>query len=411
LRHNNIEGQEDRGACTRQNEMTTVSVTPLEIPFHRACIDEREVQAIADVVRSGWLTMGPRTIEFERKFAEYVGAKHAIAVNSCTAALHLALEAAGVQRGDEVLVPTTTFTATAEVVHYLGAHPVLVDIDPLTLNMDPEDAARRITKRTRAVVPVHVAGQPCDLDAVHKFAGEYKLHVVEDAAHSLPASYKGRKIGSISDFTAFSFYATKTLTTGEGGMITTDIDEYADRMRIMRLHGIGRDAWKRYSAEGSWYYEVLDAGYKYNMTDMQAALGLVQLSKSDAMTQMRRSIAERYSEAFRCVDELETPVVHADRVSAWHLYVLRLHLDRLRIDRNSFINQLKERGIGTSVHFIPLHLHPFYARTYGYCRGDFPRAEQEYARSLSLPIFPGMTNEEVDYVTDSVIEVVRCSRR
>src|SRR5215472_12336844 len=349
-----------------------------QIPFHRASVGEEEVQMVSQVIRSGWLTMGPKTIEFETEFARYIGVKHAIAVSSCTAALHLGLEAVGVTPGDEVLVPTTTFTATAEVVTYLGAKPVLVDVEENTLNLDPGDIARRITARTKAIIPVHFAGQPCEVSRIRELADEHGLHVIEDAAHSLPATYHGVNVGSLSELTAFSFYATKTLTTGEGGMITTDNSDYAERMRIMRLHGIGRDAWKRYSATGSWYYEVLAAGFKYNMTDIQAALGLVQLGKCSAMRNQRCKIATLYTSAFKRIEVLQPPATLSDRESSWHLYVLRLHRDRLKVSRDDFIAALKQRGIGTSVHFIPLHLHPYYQKAFGYHRGDFPIAEKEY---------------------------------
>lgn len=378
----------------------------LSVPFHRAAVGEEEAQAVADVVRSGWLTMGPRTIEFERAFAGYIGTKHAIAVCSGTAALHLGLEALRLSPGDEVIVPTTTFTATAEVVIYLGARPVLADVDAATLNVDPQDVQRRITRRTRAIIPVHFAGQPCDLDELAYLAARHDLQILEDAAHALPASYHGLRIGRVSRLTAFSFYATKTLTTGEGGMITTDDDAISDRLRIMRLHGIGRDAWKRYSAEGSWFYEVLEAGYKYNLTDLNAALGLVQLEKADAMCAARAAIACRYSQAFQALPQLQAAEVRPDRVSAWHLYVLRLRLDTLRIGRDQFIEELKQRGVGTNVHFIPLHLQPYYQRTFHYRRGDLPNAEEQYWRSISLPIFPGMSAEEIDYVIDCVTAVV-----
>jgi dTDP-4-amino-4,6-dideoxygalactose transaminase len=385
--------------------MSSKAVTKrLVVPFHVADVGEAEAQAVADVVRSGWLTMGPRTVEFENRFAAYVGAKHAIAVNSCTAALHLALEAVGVSEGDEVLIPTNTFTATGETVAYLKARPVLVDIDPVTLNIDFEDAARKITPRTKAIVPVHLAGQPCDMDELHALAAKHNLRIIEDAAHALPASYRGKTIGAMSELTAFSFYATKTLTTGEGGMITTDNDAIAERMRIMRLHGIGRDAWKRYSAEGSWYYEVLDAGFKYNLTDIAAALGLVQLGKCDAMSAARLRIAKRYSDAFQEIDGLEVATVKSDRVSSWHLYVLRLKTERLSISRDQFIEQLRQAGISASVHFIPLHTHPYYQQKYGYRNGDLPKAEAEYQRYLSLPIYPTMSDEQIEYVISTVVQ-------
>jgi dTDP-4-amino-4,6-dideoxygalactose transaminase len=312
----------------------------IRVPFHAAAMGEEEVRAVSEVIRSGWLTMGARTFEFERQFAVYVGAPYAIAVSSCTAGLHLCLEAVGINPGDEVLVPTTTFTATAEVVTYLGARPVLVDIDAQTLNLDVAD--------------VHFGGQPCDLAEIQDLAATHNLHVIEDAAHALPASYCGEPIGSISELTAFSFYATKTLSTGEGGMVTTSNEDYARRLQVMRLHGISRDAWKRYSAEGSWHYEVVEAGYKYNLTDMQSALGIVQLSKCDAMNQSRCRIAERYTQEFSSVNALELPEILPDRTTSWHLYVLRLRLEQLRIDRAGFIRELSDRGVSASVHFIPL---------------------------------------------------------
>ena len=381
------------------------------IPFHTASVGEDEAKAAADVIRSGWLTMGPKTIEFERNFASYVGARHAIAVSSCTAALHLALEAVGLQPGDEVLVPTTTFTATAEVVVYFKAIPVLVDVDPVTLCIDPEEAGKKVTSRTRAILPVHFAGQPCDMDRIQQLAARHHLHVIEDAAHALPASFRGTPVGAISKLTAFSFYATKTLTTGEGGMVTTCDDELASRMKTMRLHGIGQDAWRRYSVEGSWYYEVKDAGFKYNLTDIQSAIGIVQLSKCTELRNLRERIAMQYTDALSQCEEVQTPTVLLDRESAWHLYVLRLNLDRLTIGRSEVVEQLKQRGVGTSVHFIPLHMHPYYRDTYHYCHESFPVALREYYRSFSLPIFPGMSPDQVAYVIEQVIEVVRNGRR
>lgn len=374
----------------------------VRIPFHRAPVGEEEALAVSEVIRSGWLTMGPKTFEFEREFAKYVGARDAIAVSTGTAALHLSLEAAGVSAGDEVLLPTTTFTATAEAVTYLGARPILVDVDPETMNLGTEDAARRITPRTKAIIPVHLGGQPCDMDEVHALARGHHLQVIEDAAHALPSSYRGRRIGQISEFTCFSFYATKTLTTGEGGMVTAGNPSAARRIRLMRLHGIERDAWKRYRGDGSWQYEVLEAGFKYNLTDFQSAIGLVQLAKCDAMQQARQGIAQRYTDAFCLFDELRLPEIRSDRSTSWHLYVVRLRLDRLRVDRDSFIRKLKARGVSCSVHFIPLHLQPYYQRVYGYRAGDFVNAEQQYASCLSLPIFPGMTDEEIEHVIRAV---------
>lgn len=376
----------------------------MEVPFHRAPVGEEEARAVCAVIRCGWMTMGPKTFEFEKQFAKYVGASHAIAVCTGTAALHLALEAAGVRSGDEVLVPTTTFTATAEAVTYLGARPVLVDIDPVTMNLDPEDAARRTTARTRAVIPVHLGGQPCNMKEIQELALAKSLRVIEDAAHALPSKYRGEHIGQISEFTCFSFYATKTLTTGEGGMVTTENPAAAERIRLMRLHGIERDAWKRYRGDGSWQYEVLEAGFKYNLTDFQSAIGLVQLAKCDAMWEARRAIAQRYTEAFSRFDELLLPEISPDRTTSWHLYILRLRPGCLRRDRDAFIRALKGRGVNCSVHFIPLHLQPYYRRVYGYTPGDFPNAEQQYRACLSLPIFPDMTEQEIEHVVRAVQE-------
>jgi dTDP-4-amino-4,6-dideoxygalactose transaminase len=378
----------------------------LRVPFHRSEMGEEEVQAVTDVIRSGWLTTGEKTDQFEREFAQYVGAAHAVAVSSCTAALHLSLIAIGLRPGDDVLVPTNTFTATAEAVTYMGARPVLVDIDSRTLNISPEDAERKITPRTRAIIPVHVSGLPCDLDEIHAVAKTHNLRVIEDAAHALPSSYRGRQIGAISELTAFSFYATKTLSTGEGGMVTTDNETCAQRIRAVRLHGISRDTRDPRTEQDSWRYEVRETGYKYNLTDLQSALGIVQLAKCDAMSLRRRQIAESYTRAFLPLEALETPVAQPDRESSCHLYVLRLHTHRLRIERDRFIQELADRGVHASVHFIPLHLQPAYQKLYGYKEGDLPAAEQEYSRYISLPIYPTMTEAEVGYVISSVVNVV-----
>lgn len=375
------------------------------LPFARPDLDEAELNEIREVLASGWVTTGPKTKQFEREFAAYVGAKHAIAVNSCTAALHLALEAIGLQAGDEVVTTTYTFAATAEVIRYFGAKPVLVDVDGDTLNMEPDLVDAAITSRTRAIIPVHIAGLACDLDRLKMIAGRNGIPVIEDAAHSFPAMHLGRMIGSISEFTCFSFYATKPITTGEGGMICTDNDAWADRCRIMSLHGINHDAWKRYTAEGSWYYEVVAPGYKYNMTDVAAGMGVAQLRKAERMWQRRQEIARRYHEAFSAQPELQTPAQGGDSRHAWHLYMLRLNLDRLTIDRARFVDELHARNIGTSVHFIPLHVHPYYRETYGYRPDDFPVAYREYLREISLPIYSTMSDDDVEYVAQSVLSV------
>lgn len=382
------------------------------IPFHRPSIGKEERDAVNQVLSSRWLTTGPATHQFESEFAQYIGCKYALAVNSATAALQLAMDAIGLARGDEVLVPSYTFTATAEVVTYFGAQPVLCDSVPGGFNIDPDDVSRKINEKTRAIVPVHIAGEPCDLDSLHSLAQKHNLRVIEDAAHALPATYKGRRIGSISELNAFSFYATKTITTGEGGMLTTDREDYAQRAAMMRLHGISGDAWKRYSKEGSWYYEVQEAGYKLNMSDILAALGLAQLRKADAFWKRRCAIAQSYLKSFSKFEELQCPPAGAESGDhSWHLFILRIRPDRLEIDRAGFIEELRRRGIGTSVHFIPLHRHPFYQQKYGCKVTDFPHAEDAFARCLSLPIFPDMTEEEVERVIASVTQVIADNRK
>jgi dTDP-4-amino-4,6-dideoxygalactose transaminase len=376
------------------------------IPFHKPYITIDEITEVLDSLKSGWITMGPKTIEFENRFGEYLGAKNAVSMNSCTACLHLALKAIGLREGDEVIVPAVTFTATAEVVTYFRAKPVLVDVEEDTFNMDPKLIESKITDKTRAIIPVHFAGQLCDMDEINDIARRYKLVVIEDAAHAMPASYKERKVGTIGDIACFSFYATKSLTTGEGGMATTENDEWADTMRVLRLHGISRDAWKRYTGEGSWYYEVEAAGYKYNMTDLQAAMGLAQLRKIDWMWSRRKEIAGIYSEAFGSRDDITAPGVKPDRESGWHLYVVKLNLNALRIERNRFIEELKKRGVMTSVHFIPLHKHPYYMSAFAYDARELGVSDAVYPRIISLPIYPGMSNEEVGRVVSTVENVL-----
>jgi dTDP-4-amino-4,6-dideoxygalactose transaminase len=376
------------------------------LPFHTPDIGDEEIAAVTEALRSGWLTTGPKVHAFESAFASYIGAPCAVAVNSCTAALHLALEAIGLAEGDEVLVPTMTFAATAEVVTYFRAQPVLVDCELDTLNLDPSSLERAITPRSRAVIPVHYAGHVCDMDRILPIARHHRLKVIEDAAHALPARYKGQMAGTFGDLACFSFYATKTLCTGEGGMVTTANPEYAERVRMMSLHGISKDAWKRYSAEGSWYYEISSPGFKYNMTDIAAALGLVQLGKCDRMLESRRRIAEIYDQAFRGMRGIVTPEVRAEADHAWHLYPIRLGLEQLRIGRSEFIAMMRERNIGTSVHFIPLHLHPYYRDTYRYRPEDFPNASGSYERLVSLPIFPAMTDRDAGEVVSAVSDIV-----
>ena len=380
------------------------------LPFCVPDIGEREIDEVVSTLRSGWITTGPRTKEFERLFARYVGSRHAIAVSSCTAALHIALAAIDVGPGDEVITSPLTFCSTANVVIHLGATPVFADICD-DYNIDPLEIRKRITPRTKAIIPVHHSGQPCRMDEILDCAREHNLPVIEDAAHAAGARYHNRMIGGVGNVTAFSFYAIKNMTTAEGGMITTDDDELADKMRILSLHGISKDAWKRYSSTGSWYYEVTCPGYKCNMTDIQAALGIQQLARLPHFLDARRKYAGVYDEAFSAIPEVRVPMVHPDVYHARHLYVIQLDLDRLAIDRAEFIEALREENIGTSVHFIPIHLHPYYRERYGYARGDFPVAERTYDRIVSLPLYPKMTEEDVGDVIAAVKRVVAQHRR
>ncbi len=374
------------------------------LPFALPDTSEAEVEAVAEVIRSGWLTTGAKVRAFEAAFAKRVGAKHALAVNSCTAAMHLALEAIGIKSGDRVLTTPYTFAATAEVIRYLGADPVFVDVLPGSLNIDPARVADVVRRENiAAIIPVHMAGEPCDMDALRDAAGE--VPIVEDAAHALPTRIGDRMIGSLSRATCFSFYATKTLSTGEGGMLTTDDDKLVERCRIMHLHGISRDAWKRYTSEGTWAYEILAPGFKYNLTDVAAAIGLVQLDKLDVMWRRRSQIAQRYDEAFGHRAEMQLPARSEANQHAWHLYMLRVDNERLAGGRDRFVDELKRRNIGVSVHFIPLHHHPYYRDTYGYTPEHFPIATREFRRELSLPIYSRMTDDDVDDVIRAVLEV------
>ena len=381
------------------------------LPFHQPEIGPEEIRSVVETLESGWLTSGSKVKIFEEDFSRFIGCQHSVAVNSCTAALHLALEAVGVEEGDEVIVPTMTFTATAEVVVYFKAKPVLVDCRPNTFNIDPDLIERAITAKTKAIIPVHFGGQSCDMEAILQIARKHKLYVIEDAAHALPAKYHGKTIGTIGDITCFSFYATKTITTGEGGMATTQNPEWAARMRMMSLHGISHDAWKRYTKEGSWYYEVVRPGFKYNLTDISAAIGIEQLKKCDAFGAARRRIAATYDQRFSDLSEITTPVCESDVQHAWHLYVIKLDLERLKINRNQFIETLKEQGIGTSVHFIPLHLHPYYRDKFGFEPKQLPQASAVFDRIVSLPIYPKMSELDVEKVVKAVTNIVRQHRR
>ena len=361
---------------------------------------------VADTLRSGWITTGPKTQQFESAFRDKVGAASALGLNSCTAGLHLGLLALGIRPGDEVITTPMTFCACANVIEHLGARPVLADVEPDTLNLCPKAVEAAITPRTRAILAVHYAGHPVDLDPINDVAKQHGIALIEDAAHAVPASYKGRMIGSGDNPVAFSFYATKNLTTGEGGMLTGS-PELLARARTLGLHGMSRDAWKRYGQGGSWFYQVDEPGFKYNMTDVQAAMGVAQLRKLDRFQARRREIVAAYTSAFQDVDALEVPVERPEVEHAWHLYVLRLRLGAIRIGRNQFIEELTALNIGTSVHFIPIHLHPFYQRKYQYQPSHFPVAYQAYQRMLSLPLHPMLTDADVSDVVSAVLDVAQ----
>lgn len=377
------------------------------LPFALPSIGDEEINEVKSTMLSGWLTTGPQTKKFEEKFSEYTGSDYAVAVNSCTAALHLALKALQVGPGDEVITTPLTFASTANIILMSGAKPVFVDIDAETFNIDPEKIERAISKRTKVLLPVHYGGYPAELDTIMKLAERYNLHVVEDAAHAAGARYGDKMIGNVSTATCFSFYATKTITTGEGGMLTTNSRTLADKVRMLSLHGLSKDAWNRYSKKGSWYYEIVDLGYKYNMTDVQASIGLPQLRKINEFTKKRREIARLYDESLKDIPEIKLPPRDHDKTEhIYHLYTIRLDLDQISFDRDTFIEALRAENIGTSVHFIPIHLHPFYRKEYGFIRGDFPATEIVFDSIVSLPIYPRMTVEDVNDVVTAVKKIV-----
>lgn len=383
------------------------------LPFSPPLIGEEEIAEVVDSLRTDWLTTGPKVRAFEERFAEFIGAPAAVALNSGTAAMHVALAALGVGPGDEVITTCMTFCSSVHVIEHMGARPVLVDIESDTLNIDPACVREAVGERTRAILPVHLYGHPVAMDALLDVAEEHGLAVVEDAAHALPASFRGRMVGvpsgRVPDLTAFSFYATKNLTTGEGGMLTGP-RELLDEARIWTLHGMSRDAYKRYAAEGSWHYDVLVPGFKYNMPDLQGALGLVQLRRLPDLQRRRRAIVDRYNQAFGAFEELEVPTERPEVSSAVHVYALRLRLERLRIDRAAFIQELGRRRIGSSVHFIPIHRHTYYREKYRYPEGTFPVADREFPRIVSLPLSPRLGDADVEDVIEAVSEIVAGNR-
>ncbi|WP_048601367.1 UDP-4-amino-4,6-dideoxy-N-acetyl-beta-L-altrosamine transaminase [Rubeoparvulum massiliense] len=375
------------------------------IPYGRQWVDEEDIQAVVDVLRSDYLTTGPTIEAFEKKFAKYVGAKYAVAISNGTAALHAACFAAGIGEGDEVITTPITFAASANCVLYCGGTPVFADIDPITYNISPSEIRKNITSKTKALIPVHFTGQPCDMDEIYKIAQEYNLIVIEDAAHAIGADYKGRKIGSISDMTTFSFHPVKHITTGEGGMITTNNDELYEKLKLFRSHGITRDPKMLHQNKDHWYYEQIELGYNYRMTDIQAALGLSQLKKADRFLKRRREIAHQYNEAFKGIDGLILPHQLDSSHSSWHLYIIQIDSNKIGVNRDEAYQRLIERKIGANVHYIPVYLHPYYQRL-GYKQGLCPQAENLYESMITLPLFPKMTESHVQAVIHDVKEVL-----
>jgi dTDP-4-amino-4,6-dideoxygalactose transaminase len=384
------------------------------LPFGAPSFGSEEIAEVVDTLQSGWITTGPKTKKFEEEFASYVGARHAVALNSCTAGLHLSLVVLGIGQGDEVIVPPLTFGATANVVEHVGAKPVFADIEPVSLCIDPKEIEKALTPRTKAIIPVHYGGMPCPMDEIRALAETHELAVIEDAAHAIGAKYKGRMIGSLSPLTNFSFYANKNLSTAEGGMVTTDNPELEEKLRVYHLHGLSRDAWKRYHNQQFSMTEVVVPGYKYNMTDIQASLGLHQLRKQEQFIARREEIASFYDEAFSELDECvrTAPRPHdGETRHVLHLYVLLLNLAKLKVDRDQVINALLAENIGASMHFWPLHMHPYYRQKYGYRPDDFSVSRRVGESVLSLPLVPQMTHQEAQDVVTAVQKVIQAYRR
>ena len=388
----------------------------IKVPFAFPECGDDEIQEVTDVIKSGWITTASRCGQFEKYFAKFIGSKHALAVNSATAALHLGLESLGIGEGDQILVPTFTFTATAEIVRYLRADPVFVDCDPDTFCIDLKRLQETLLAmshkqkaRLKAVIPVHFGGHTCEIDPILEFAKKHKLKVMEDAAHAIPTRYKGRLVGAFGNVTCFSFYANKTMTTGEGGMLCTDDDKIAKRVKVMRLHGINRDVWDRFSTGASWEYDVLAPGFKYNMPDINAALGIHQLQKVELFRKKRQRIAEAYYQGLKDIPGLILPRIHCSMEDhSWYLFNVLIDRDRNSsgIDRNGFISEMTKRDIGTSVHYKPIHRMTYYKERYGLKPEMFPNAEWVFERCVSLPIFSAMTGDQLEYVIENIKDIL-----
>ncbi|MBA7558939.1 UDP-4-amino-4-deoxy-L-arabinose--oxoglutarate aminotransferase [subsurface metagenome] len=377
------------------------------LPYGHQWIDEEDIKAVIEVLQSDWITQGPKVAEFEKEFASYIGAKYAVAVSSGTAALHSACFAAQIKNGDEAITSPITFAASANCVLYQGGTPVFADIDADTLNIDPVEIKKKINKKTKALIPVDFTGLPVDLKEIQEIARKYNLIIIEDASHALGATYKDRKIGSISDMTIFSFHPVKHITTGEGGMITTNNKEYYERLKLFRTHGITKDKDKLLKYDGPWYCEMQELGYNYRLTDFQCVLGLSQLKKVDRIIQRRREIVQKYDYEFKDMPELKIPQTNpVDSNPAWHLYIIQLDLEKLKVGRREIFEALKAENIGVNVHYVPVHLQPYYQKKFGYRRGDFPKAENYYSRAITLPIFPKMTENDINDVVKAVKKVI-----
>jgi dTDP-4-amino-4,6-dideoxygalactose transaminase len=382
------------------------------LPYHQPQLGAEEEASVLETMRSGWLTTGPKTKAFERQLADYVGATHCVAVNSCTAALHLALEVSGVGSGDEVITSPITFASTANVIVHCGATPVFVDVEPDTINLDASRLEAAITPRTKAVIPVHLFGQPCDMDAINAVARRHRLTVIEDAAHAIGAAYGGQRIGGSGNLTAFSFYATKNITSGgEGGALTTNDAALAERAAIMSLHGISRDAWKRYSASGYKHWDIIYPGYKYNMFDLQAAVALPQLSRIEEFWARRAALKARLDDGLGGIAEIVRPVERSGLHHAYHLYPIILRTEDLTTDRDGIMNAIQAENVGVGVHFRAVHLHPYYVEQWGFRPGMFPNAEHYSDRTISLPLYPKMSDADADDVVRAVQKVIAAYRR
>lgn len=381
------------------------------LPFHQSSIGDEEVKEIVQTLNSGWLTTGPKTKLFEKAFADYIGCKHAIGLNSCTAALHLSVVVSGISSGDEVITSPITFPATTNVIVHQNAKPVFVDIEPETLNINCSEIESKINDKTKAILPVHFAGHPCDMDTIMSLAQKHNLPVIEDAAHAVESKYHGKKIGNIGNFTAFSFYATKNITTGEGGMLTTNDDKLADKLRILSLHGISKNAWKRYGKDGFQHWELLMPGYKYNMFDIQASLGIHQIKKVESFLSRRVQIVKKYNESFEKIEEIQLLKPKSNIKHAHHLYIIVIKTENLKVSRDEVLSEIQKKGIGVAVHFRSLHLQPFFKQHFNYKKGMFPQAEYLSDRVISLPLYPKMTDEDVSRVIETVIDVLRSFRQ